>query len=60
MGKRPVDMPIEQNHTLAPEISEFCMTLIRIRGRWEINYLTIMCPDISYTVSVVSQFMHVP
>jgi len=61
LGSKPVDTPIEQNHKLFQ-----CSNSANIdRGRYQrlvgkLIYLSHTCPDITYAVNVVSQFMHDP
>ena len=58
---KPVDTPMDPNVKLIPGQGE----PLRDPGRYrrlvgKLNYLTITCPDISFPVSVVSQFLHSP
>ncbi|KAM1644976.1 hypothetical protein EV2_006670 [Malus domestica] len=61
LGCKPVDTPIVQNHHLAiyqdqvPVNNERYQRLVG-----QLIYLSLIRPDIAYTVSVVSQFMHAP
>lgn len=58
---KPVDTQIEQNHGLHSHNREHLhdkSTYQRLVGK--LIYLTIIRPDISYAVSLVSQFMHAP
>ena len=57
----PVDIPMDPNKKLVKDEGE----LFKDPGRYrhlvgKLNYLTITRPDISYAVSVVSQFLEVP
>eukprot|EP00268_Persea_americana_P014452 TRINITY_DN16432_c2_g1_i1.p1 TRINITY_DN16432_c2_g1~~TRINITY_DN16432_c2_g1_i1.p1 ORF type:complete len:126 (+),score=19.02 TRINITY_DN16432_c2_g1_i1:432-809(+) len=61
LGAKPVDTPIEQNrglHIGSGELLEDKRLYQRLVGK--LVYLTITRPDISYTVSLVGQFMHAP
>ena len=58
---KPVDTPVDPNVKLVPSQGE----LLRDPGRYrrlvgKLNYLTITRPDISFLVSVVSQFLQSP
>ena len=58
---KPVDTPMDPNVKLVPSQGE----LLRDLGRYrrlvgKLNYLTIIRPDISFPVSVVSQFLQSP
>ena len=58
---KPVDTPMDLNVKLVPSQGE----LLRDLGRYrrlvgKLNYLTITRPDISFPVSVVSQFLQSP
>ena len=58
---KPVDNPMDPNVKLVPSKGE----LLRDPGRYQLlvdklNYLTITRPDISFPVSVVSQFLQSP
>ena len=58
---KPIDTPMEPNVKLIPRQGE----PLRDPGRYrrlvgKLNYLTITCPDISFPVSVVSQFLQSP
>ena len=58
---KPVDTPMDPNVKLVPSQGE----LLRDPGRYrrlvsKLNYLTITRPDISFLVSVVSQFLQSP
>ena len=58
---KPVDIPMDPNVKLVPGQGELLQDLGRYRrlvGR--LNYLTITRPDISFPVSVVSQFLQLP
>ncbi|KAL6220548.1 hypothetical protein ACLB2K_008304 [Fragaria x ananassa] len=57
----PIDTPIEQNHRLAEypdQVPTDKPRYQRLVGR--LIYLAHTRPDVAYTVSVVSQFMHNP
>jgi transposase InsO family protein len=61
LGSRPVDIPMDPNKKLLKDEGE----LFEDPGRYrrlvgKLNYLTITRPDISYAVSVVSQFLEAP
>uniref|UniRef100_A0A2N9J5N3 Integrase catalytic domain-containing protein n=1 Tax=Fagus sylvatica TaxID=28930 RepID=A0A2N9J5N3_FAGSY len=61
LGSKPVTTPMESNLKLMPDEGEFIDdpdTYRRLVGK--LIYLTITRPDISYAVSVVSQFMTNP
>ena len=61
LGAKPVGTPIEQNHGLhleSREILEDKRIYQRLVGK--LIYRNITRPDISYVVSLVSQFMHAP
>ena len=58
---KPVDTPMDPNVKLVPSQGE----LLRDPGRYrrlvgKLNYLTITRPDISFPMSVVSQFLQSP
>jgi hypothetical protein len=61
LSAHPVDIPMDPNKKLVKDEGE----LFKDPGRYrhlvgKLNYLTITRPDISYAVSVVSQFLEVP
>ena len=61
LGVRPVDIPMDPNKKLVKDKGK----LFGDPGRYchlvgKLTYLTITRPDISYAVSVVSQFLEVP
>ncbi|XP_070044109.1 retrovirus-related Pol polyprotein from transposon RE1 isoform X1 [Nicotiana tomentosiformis] len=61
IGCKPVDTPIDPNSKLMPGQGEPLSdpaSYKRLVGK--LNYLTVTRPDISYPVSVVSQFMNSP
>lgn len=61
LGAKPVDTRLEQNHRLHSHNREPVhdkSTYQRLVGK--LIYLTIIRTDISYAVSLVSQFMHAP
>jgi transposase InsO family protein len=61
LGSKPVATPIEPNLKLMPDEGDFVDdpdTYRRLVGK--LIYLTITRPDISYAVSIVSQFMTNP
>lgn len=58
---KPVETPIEMNHKLGESVDQVSTD----KGRYQrlvgkLIYLSHTRPDIAYTVSVVSQFMHAP
>ncbi|KAG6508555.1 hypothetical protein ZIOFF_033929 [Zingiber officinale] len=63
LGSRPVSTPIEVNHDLTSSSGEDLTSLEkgtyqRLVGK--LLYLSMTRPDITYAVSVVSQYMHAP
>ncbi|KAM3343314.1 hypothetical protein P3S68_025403 [Capsicum galapagoense] len=61
MGYRPIDTPMDPNAKLLPGQREPLSDPERYRRLVEkLNYLTMIRPDISFPVSVVSQFMTSP
>jgi hypothetical protein len=61
LGSRPVDVLMDPNKKLLKDEGE----LFEDPGRYrrlagKLNYLTITRPDISYAISVVSQFLEAP
>ena len=61
MGCRPASTPMDPNHKLSIESGELlpdASVYQRLVGR--LIYLTNTRPDITFAVSVVSQFMHAP
>ena len=61
LGTKPTETPMETNTRLSSDIGE----VFEEPGRYrrlvgKLNYLTITRPDISFAVSVVSQFMQKP
>ena len=61
LGSKPVATPMETNHKLMPDDGELVddpELYRRLVGK--LIYLTITRPDISYAVSIVSQFMTCP
>lgn len=61
LGAKPVSHPMEQNQTLAIATSESLSnpTLYR-RIVGKLIYLAVTCPELSYAIHVLSQFMHDP
>ena len=59
-GCRPASTPIEQNHNLSSESGETVdkEQYQKLVGR--LIYLSHTRPDISFAISMVSQFMHDP
>ena len=61
LGAKPSDIPIEENHRLVlatgPPLED-ALRYRRLVGR--LIYLTITCPNLSYTVHILSQFMQAP
>jgi len=61
MGCRPIDTPMDPNVKLLPGQGEPLSNPERYRRLvGKLNYLTVTRPDISFPVSVVSQFMTSP
>ena len=61
MGCRPIDTPMDPNVKLLPGQEEQLSNPERYRRLiGKLNYLTVTRPDISFHVSVVSQFMTSP
>ena len=61
LGARPVDTQMGPNQKLVKDEGELFEDPSRYRRLVEkLNYLTITRPDISYAVSVVSQFLEAP
>lgn len=61
LGCKPVNFPLEPNHQLALDESEFFhdpSQYRRLVGR--LIYLTITRPDLTFSVHVLSQFMQAP
>ena len=61
LGAKPVDFPMEQNLKLTADQGEMVKDAANYRrlvGR--LIYLTITRPDITYSVNILSQFMHTP
>ena len=60
LGCKPAESPVESNHKLQAGIGEIVdkERYQRLVGR--LIYLSHTRPDIAYTVSLVSQFMHDP
>ena len=61
LGAQPVSTQLPQNHKLAASTSPFFSNPAlyrRLIGR--LIYLTLTCPDISYPVHILSQFMQEP
>lgn len=61
IGCKPCTTPIEANHQLEENDNERLIYVGRYRrlvGR--LIYLFLTHPDITYAVSVISQFMHAP
>lgn len=61
LGCRPIDIPIEPNQKLGEDTNGVPVNKERYQrlvGR--LIYLSHTRPDIAYSVSVVSQFMHAP
>ncbi|XP_070011206.1 secreted RxLR effector protein 161-like [Nicotiana sylvestris] len=60
-GCRPVDTPMDSNSKLLPGQEEPLSDLARYRRLLgKLNYLTVTRPDISFHVSIVSQFIDSP
>jgi hypothetical protein len=58
---KPIDTPIEQNHRLGEDIDDTPVDNERYQKLvGKLIYLSHTRPDIAFTVSVVSQFMHAP
>ncbi|XP_035550677.1 uncharacterized mitochondrial protein AtMg00810-like [Juglans regia] len=61
LGAQLIDTPMEPNRKLLKEERELFGDLGRYqRLVGKLNYITITRPDISYAVSVVSQFLQTP
>lgn len=61
MNVKPIDTHVEPNAKLIPERGELLLDAERYnRLIRKLNYHTITHPDISFTVSVVSQFFNSP
>ena len=61
MGCRPIDTPMDPNVNLLPGQGEPLSNPERYRQLVDkLNYLTVTRPDISFPVSVVTQFMTSP
>ncbi|XP_039158784.1 uncharacterized protein LOC120288727 [Eucalyptus grandis] len=61
VGAKPVDTPMEPNVKLDAEDGELLHDPLKYRRVvGKLNYLTVTRPDISFAVSVVSQFMGSP
>lgn len=61
LGVQPVDFPMEQSLKLTNNQGDLLLNPSRYRrliGR--LIYLTITRPDITYSVNILSQFMHAP
>ena len=61
MGSQPIDVPMDPNKKLLKDEGELFEDLgwyCRLVGK--LNHLTITKLDISYAVSVVSQFLEAP
>lgn len=61
LNAKPVDTPMDLNVKLVPYQGEPLSDLGRYRRLvGKLNYLTVTRPDISFAVSVVSQFLNSP
>jgi hypothetical protein len=61
MGAKPVDTPMDPNTKLLPNQGEALSHPERYRRIVDkLKYLTVTHPDISFAVSVVSQFLNSP
>ena len=60
MGCRPIDTPMDPNVNLLPGQGEPLSNPKRYRLVGKLNYLTVSRLDISFSMSVVSQFMTSP
>ena len=61
LGARPIDTPMDPNVKLLPDQGESLSDPRRYRRLvGKLNYPTITHPDISFAVSVVSQFLNSP
>ncbi|CAA7022560.1 unnamed protein product [Microthlaspi erraticum] len=61
LGCRPASFPIDQNHKLALADGDFLAdpeTYRRLVGR--LIYLAATRPDLTYSIHILSQFMHAP
>lgn len=60
-GSKPIDSPMEQNHTLALANGTLLHDLSRYRRLVGLlMYLTITHLDICYAIHILSQFLHAP
>jgi len=61
MNSKSVDTPMYSNVKLLPSQGEFLLDIEKYRRLvGKLDYLTITRPDISFAVSVVSQFLSSP
>ena len=61
LGSKPVETPMDPNVKLYEDQGELLSNPERYRCLvGKLNYLTITCPNISFAVSVLSQFMKDP
>jgi len=61
MNSKFVDTPMDPNVKLLPNQGESCSDPEKYRRLvGKLNYLTVTRPDISFAVSVVSQFLNSP
>ena len=61
LGSKPVETPMDPNVKLYEDQGELLSNLERYRRLiGKLNYLPITHPNISFAVSVLSQFMKVP
>ncbi|GAA0167119.1 transmembrane signal receptor [Lithospermum erythrorhizon] len=58
---RPVSFPMEQNHRLGSSTSPLLCDVERfLHSVGHLLYLSFTCPDLSYAIQVLSQFLHEP
>lgn len=61
LAAKPVSFPLEQNHKLALDDSEYLTDVKQYRRLvGKLIYLSNTRPDLAYSIHVLSQFMHKP
>jgi len=60
LGCRRIDSPMDVNTKLLPDQGELLEDDGRYRKVEKLNYLTVIRSDITFTVSIVSQFLSAP